>query len=70
MDGQREGEKERVRERESNKVIRTDRGGGGSEGGEVVLREETHPLCSGGSNVSWLQSDGAANKQTAFSFCF
>lgn len=34
---------------------------GGRVGGEEVLREETHHLCSGGSNISWLQSDSTAN---------
>lgn len=55
------------REREGDKVVhaRTGEGGkkGGREGGEEVLREETHPLCSGGRNGS-VQSDTAIGVST------
>lgn len=45
-------ERKGERGREGDKVKHTYRVGGGREGGERVLREERHPPCSGGSNVS------------------
>lgn len=55
--------------RERDKVTLT-AGEGGMEGGELVLREETHPPRRGGSNVSSRYAVRRAQQHTAFPFSF
>lgn len=65
MREKKEREREGWRDKQthtSKERERTEEGRRGREGwrGEV-LREKTHHLCSGGSNISWLQSDSNAS---------
>lgn len=75
---ERRRQKEKERGGEGDKVTHThskrgregEREGRGGEGGrgEEVLREETHHLCSGGSNISWSQSDSTPGGVSTFCF--